>query len=109
MSAFPHWARYWAPGLPPAGPAGCWSSSNIRSRSSIPSAWTPATWRFNASLRYDIGSHQRIALSVTNLLDKMPPRDATWSNYPYYDTSWFDSRGRSFFLQYTHKFGGEAL
>ena len=72
-------------------------------------AWTPATWRFNASLRYDIGSHQRIALSVTNLLDKMPPRDATWSNYPYYDTSWFDSRGRSFFLQYTHKFGGEAL
>ena len=57
----------------------------------------------------DIGSHQRIALSVTNLLDKMPPRDATWSNYPYYDTSWFDSRGRSFFLQYTHKFGGEAL
>ena len=72
-------------------------------------AWTPATWRYNASLRYDNGSHQRIALSVTNLLDKMPPRDATWSNYPYYDTSWFDSRGRSFFLQYTHKFGGEAL
>ncbi len=72
-------------------------------------AWTPSTWRFNAGLRYDIGSHQRISLSVTNLLDKMPPRDPTWSNYPYYDTSWFDSRGRSFYVQYTHKFGGEAL
>ena len=66
-------------------------------------------WLLNASLRYDIGSHQRIALSVTNLLDKMPPRDATWSNYPYYDTSWFDSFGRSFFVQLTYKFGGKPL
>ena len=39
----------------------------------------------------------------------MPPEDATWSNYPYYDTSWFDSFGRSYFLQVTYKFGGKPL
>ena len=44
-----------------------------------------------------------------NLLDKMPPKDATWANYPYYDTSWFDSFGRSYFLQATYKFGGKPL
>ena len=72
-------------------------------------AWTPATWRFNAGARYDISNHFRVALTVNNLLDKMPPRDATWSAYPYYDTSWFDSFGRSFFVQLTYKFGGKAL
>lgn len=72
-------------------------------------AWTPATWRFNGTLRYDITDHARISLAINNLLDKMPPKDATWANYPYYDTSWFDSVGRSFYLQYTHKFGGAPL
>ncbi|RZA16750.1 MAG: TonB-dependent receptor, partial [Lysobacteraceae bacterium] len=72
-------------------------------------AWTPASWRFNASARYNINDHLRLSLSINNLLDKMPPRDATWSNYPYYDTSWFDSVGRSFFLQATWKIGGKPL
>ncbi len=72
-------------------------------------AWTPASWRFNAGTRYDINDHLRVSLTVNNLLDKMPPRDATWANYPYYDTSWFDSMGRSYYLQITWKLGGEAL
>ena len=72
-------------------------------------AWTPATWRFNAGARYDVNDHVRVALTVNNLLDKMPPKDATWANYPYYDTSWFDSMGRSFYLQLTWKIGGEPL
>ena len=72
-------------------------------------AWTPATWRFNGSARYDINDHLRLSLSVNNLFDKMPPRDATWSAYPYYDTSWFDSIGRSFYLQVTWKIGGKSL
>lgn len=53
--------------------------------------------------------HLRISLSINNLFDKMPPRDATWANYPYYDTSWFDSFGRSYYLQFTWKLGGSAL
>ncbi|HQY81369.1 MAG TPA: TonB-dependent receptor [Thermomonas sp.] len=71
--------------------------------------WTPATWRFNGSARYDISDHLRVSLSVNNLLDKMPPKDATWANYPYYDTSWFDSMGRSYYLQLTWKLGGAPL
>ncbi len=72
-------------------------------------AWTGATWRFNAGTRYDITDHLRVSLTVNNVLDKMPPRDATWSNYPYYDTSWFDSMGRSYYLQVTWKLGGAKL
>ena len=72
-------------------------------------AWTPATWRFNAGARYDVSDHFRVSLTVNNLLDKMPPKDPTWANYPYYDTSWFDSFGRSYFLQLTYKFGGKPL
>ena len=44
----------------------------------------------NAGARYDVNDHLRLSLSINNLLDEMPPEDATWSNYPYYDTSWFD-------------------
>jgi len=72
-------------------------------------AWMPESWRFNAGARYDINDHLRISLTVNNLLDKMPPKDPTWSNYPYYDTAWFDSVGRAYFLQVTWKLGGEAL
>lgn len=72
-------------------------------------AWTRSTWRFNASARYDITDHLRVALSVNNLFDKMPPKDPTWTNYPYYDTSWFDAMGRSYYLQVTWKLGGAAL
>ena len=71
--------------------------------------WTGSTWRFNASARYDINDHLRVALAVNNLFDRMPPKDATWANYPYYDTSWFDAMGRSYYLQVTWKLGGSAL
>jgi iron complex outermembrane receptor protein len=72
-------------------------------------AWTESTWRFNASARYNISEHLRVAVSVNNLFNKMPPKDPTWANYPYYDTSWFDSIGRSYYLQVTWKLGGKGL
>ena len=71
--------------------------------------WGPSTWRFNAGARYDVNSHLRMSLSVNNLFDKMPPVDPTWAKYPYYDTAWFDSLGRTYYLQITAKFGGSAL
>ncbi|MBS0460934.1 MAG: TonB-dependent receptor [Proteobacteria bacterium] len=71
--------------------------------------WIPATWRFNAGARYDINDHLRVALSVDNLFNKMPPRDPTYGDYPYYDISWFDSVGRSYSLELTWKLGGKAL
>ena len=72
-------------------------------------AWTQPTWRFNAGARYDVNDHLRVSLTVNNLLDKMPPRDPTWTPYPYYDTSWFDAIGRAYFVQVTWKLGGKAL
>lgn len=68
-----------------------------------------ATYRYNASLQYRFDDHSRLSLSVVNVFNKMPPKDATYTAYPYYDVSWFDSVGRTINLQYTHKFGGSAL
>lgn len=73
------------------------------------SPWIKATWRYNLSLAKDIGDHGRLALSVVNVLDKMPPRDSSYTAYPYYDISWFDSLGRSVYLDFTWKFGGTPL
>jgi outer membrane receptor protein involved in Fe transport len=59
-------------------------------------------------VQYEINDRTRVSLAIDNLLDKKPPRDPGYASYPYYDTSWFDSTGRSYYLQLTHKFGGES-
>jgi outer membrane receptor protein involved in Fe transport len=68
--------------------------------------WTKATYMYNATAQYEVDPRTRVTLSIDNLLDKSPPHDPTYSSYPYYDTSWYDSTGRSFYLQLTRKFGG---
>lgn len=68
--------------------------------------WIKESYLYNATVQYDLNDTTRISLAVDNLLDKGPQRDPTYSGYPYYDTSWFDSTGRSYYLQLTHKFGG---
>ncbi|PII20622.1 TonB-dependent receptor [Stenotrophomonas sp. LMG 10879] len=73
------------------------------------SPWIKATYRYNASLQYRFDDHSRLSLSVVNVFNKMPPKDRTYTAYPYYDVSWFDSVGRTINLQYTHRFGGSAL
>lgn len=72
-------------------------------------AWIGATYRYNASAQYRFSDHAQLSLAVTNLFDKMPPKDPTYTAYPYYDISWFDSLGRSYYVQFTYKFGGSAL
>lgn len=74
-----------------------------------PGPWIPATWRYNGSVQYRFGEHARLALSVVNLTDAMPPRDPTYTSYPYYDIAWFDTQGRTYFLEFTYKFGGGRL
>ncbi len=71
--------------------------------------WVEATYRYNANLQYNFTDHAQLSLSVVNLFDTMPPHDETSTSYPYYDISWFDTEGRTFYLQYTHKFGGSGL
>lgn len=72
-------------------------------------AYIKASYLFNATLQYDFTDHMRGSLTVRNVFDKMPVKDPTWSSYPYYNTSWFDSVGRSVFLQLTYKLGGSPL
>ncbi|MGO1070950.1 TonB-dependent receptor domain-containing protein [Lysobacter sp. CA199] len=71
--------------------------------------WVNATYRYNLSMQYRFSDYAQLALSVINVFDKLPPRDASYTTYPYYDISWFDTLGRQIFVQYTHKFGGDAL
>ncbi len=72
-------------------------------------AWIKASYLFNTTLQYDFTDHFRGSITVKNLTDKKPVKDDTWSSYPYYNTSWYDSIGRSVFLQLTYKLGGGAL
>ena len=72
-------------------------------------AFIKASYLFNATLQYDFTDHMRGSLTIRNLFDTNPVKDPTWSSYPYYNTSWFDSVGRSVFLQLTYKLGGSAL
>ena len=72
------------------------------------SAWVGATWRWNLTAGYRINDAMRVGLAVDNVFDKMPPKDRTYTAYPYYDVSWFDSIGRSVYLDFTWKFGGNG-
>lgn len=72
-------------------------------------AWIKASYLFNTTLQYDFTNHLTASLTIRNLLDTNPVKDPTWSSYPYYNTSWFDSVGRSAFLQLTYKLGGNPL
>jgi outer membrane receptor protein involved in Fe transport len=73
------------------------------------SPWVGATTLYNTSLQYRINDRMSVSLAVNNLFDKMPPKDPTATSYPYYDISWFDSVGRSYFLEITWKLGGNPL
>src|SRR3546814_17975279 len=72
-------------------------------------AYLPATWRYNASVGYRINDRARVSLAVNNLTNEMPPRDFSNIDYPYYNFNWYDTIGRSYYLNFTWKFGGEKL
>ena len=72
-------------------------------------AWIGSSELYNATLQYDFSDHLRGSLTVRNIFDTMPVKDNTWTSYPYYNTSWFDSIGRGIFVQLTYKLGGEGL
>jgi len=72
-------------------------------------AYIDASWMFNASVQYDVNDRVRLSGTINNLFDEGPVKDPTYSAYPYYDISWFDSVGRSFYFQLTYKMGGAGL
>lgn len=60
-------------------------------------------------LQYDFSHHLRGSLTVRNLFDTIPVKDQTWTSYPYYNTSWYDSIGRDVVVQLTYRLGGEGF
>lgn len=72
-------------------------------------AYIKASYLYNLSVQYDLTDHLRLSGTIDNLLDKKPRKDPTYASYPYYDISWFDGVGRSYYLQITYKFGGGKL
>lgn len=70
-------------------------------------AYIRSSYLFNLSARYDINDRLRLTGTINNLFDTAPVKDPTYGSYPYYDISWFDGVGRSFFLQLTYTMGNE--
>lgn len=66
-------------------------------------AYIKPSYLYNASVQYQINDQTKLSVVVDNLFDKMPPKDKTYGSWPYYDISWFDSVGRSVFVQLTYK------
>jgi outer membrane receptor protein involved in Fe transport len=65
------------------------------------------TFLYNATFGYRVTPDINVSLVVDNLFDARPPRDDTWTSYPYYYTKWFDAVGRAYFVEMNVKFGGK--
>ncbi|MBO9498089.1 MAG: TonB-dependent receptor [Novosphingobium sp.] len=68
-----------------------------------------ASYLFNLSAQYAINDRLQLSGTIDNLFDKGPAYDPSYASYPYYDISWFDGVGRSFYLQLSWKIGGQPL
>ncbi len=64
------------------------------------------TFLYNLTMGYRVTPRVNVSLIVDNLFDARPPRDTTWTSYPYYDRAWFSPVGRAYFVQMNMKLGG---
>lgn len=76
-----------------------WNNANYGERKKLP-AWI----RYNLTLGHEITQDSRVVLSITNLLNAMPPQDETFSGYPFYRAGAYDTLGRQFNFKYTYSF-----
>jgi outer membrane receptor protein involved in Fe transport len=72
-----------------------------------PGAGRVGAWNtFNYSLTYSPSKQVDVSLLMNNAFNKMPPRDATYTAYPYFNTENYDVYGREIMLQADIRFGG---
>ncbi|MBS0570943.1 MAG: TonB-dependent receptor, partial [Proteobacteria bacterium] len=64
------------------------------------------TMLYNASFGYRWSKDLNLNLTIDNLFDAKPGRDATWTSYPYYARRWFNPLGRAYFVELSYRFGG---
>lgn len=54
---------------------------------------------YNASVALQVNDEVKVSLISNNLLNKRPPRDSTYTSYPYYDGFNYNGYGRSIFAE----------
>jgi outer membrane receptor protein involved in Fe transport len=64
------------------------------------------TFLYNATFGYRVAPGINVSLAVDNVFDSRPPRDTTWTSYPYYSRNWFSAVGRAYFVDISVKFDG---
>jgi len=67
-------------------------------------AWVKAYTLYNATATWDITPSIKATLTINNLFDKNPIKDSTWTSYPYYNSNWYDSIGRSGYVNVSYSF-----
>ena len=65
------------------------------------------TFLYNLTMGYKVTPGINVSLAIDNLFDARPPRDTTWTSYPYYSRNWFSAVGRAYFVEMSMKFGGK--
>jgi outer membrane receptor protein involved in Fe transport len=74
---------------------------------SYPGAGSVAPWiTFNWSFTYTPVKGLDLSLLVNNVLNKMPPRDRTYTAFPYFNTQNYNVYGREIMAQVDLRFGG---
>jgi outer membrane receptor protein involved in Fe transport len=61
---------------------------------------------YNVNFNYEITPSQDISLTVNNVFNEMPPRDRSWTTYPYYNNFNYSAYGRAMWLEYRVEVGG---
>ncbi|MGQ9449374.1 TonB-dependent receptor domain-containing protein, partial [Xanthomonas citri] len=64
-------------------------------------AWTT----FNATLDYAVSDDISLTATVNNIADTRPPRDRTYTSYPYYNIFNYTGYGCSYMLELNWRFG----
>ncbi|WP_201765709.1 TonB-dependent receptor plug domain-containing protein [Xanthomonas vesicatoria] len=62
---------------------------------------------FNATLDYAINDDISLTATVNNLTNERPPRDRTYTDYPYYNIFNYTGYGRSYMLELNWRFGAQ--
>lgn len=65
----------------------------------------PSWSLFNLRVAYDLPNNASIAVTANNVFNKMPPKDKTFTGWPYYETYAYNVYGRAIFAEFNMQFG----
>lgn len=71
----------------------------------IPSGTIGPYMLYNLTVDYKITNDSALTLAVNNVFNSPPPRDPSYTDYPYYNIFNYNGNGRAISLEYTIDFG----